>query len=137
MSSPDTPQVAQVPMFDGLSDEELRRIVKAGTEVSIPANWSLMWQRTPADKAYIVLDGELSVRKGKDEIARLGPGDIVGEAAIVNHKLRNASVVSVTPVQVLHFTREAVEELCREIPTFKTALETAAKGRIGDTSKDS
>jgi CRP-like cAMP-binding protein len=137
MSSADTPQVAQVPMFDGLSDAELRRIVKAGTEVSIPANWSLMWERTPADKAYIVLDGELSVRKGKEEIARLGPGDIVGESAIVNHKLRNASVVSVTPVQVLHFTREAVEQLCSEIPTFKEALETAARGRIGDTSQAS
>ncbi|MGI9156335.1 MAG: Crp/Fnr family transcriptional regulator [Marmoricola sp.] len=105
--------------------------------MNIPANWSLMWERTPADKAYIVLDGELSVRKGKEEIARLGPGDIVGETAIVNHKLRNASVVSVTPVQVLHFTREAVDKLCADIPTFATALETAARGRIGDTGQGS
>lgn len=124
-------------MFDGLTDAELKRIVRAGTEVNVPAHWSLMWEKTPADKAYIVLDGELSVRKGKEEIARIGPGDIVGETAIVNHKLRNASVVSVTPVKVLHFTRDAVEDLCREIPTFHTALETAAKGRIGDTRQES
>ncbi|MEP6815318.1 MAG: cyclic nucleotide-binding domain-containing protein [Marmoricola sp.] len=137
MSSGNTPQVAQVPMFDGLTDAELRRIVEAGTQVNVPANWSLIWEKTPADKAYIVLEGELSVRKGKEEVARLGPGDIVGETAIVNHKLRNASVVSLTPVQVLHFTREAVEELCREFPTFNAALDTAAKGRIGDTRRES
>lgn len=137
MSSGNTPKVARVPMFDGLTDAELQRIVKAGTQVSVPADWSLIWEKTPADKAYIVLEGELSVRKGKEEVARLGPGDIVGETAIVGHKLRNASVVSLTPVQVLHFTREAVEELCREIPTFKAALDTAAKGRIGDTRQDS
>jgi CRP/FNR family cyclic AMP-dependent transcriptional regulator len=137
MSSAETP-VAKVPIFDGLTDKELRRIVDAGTQVSVPANWSLIWERTPADKAYIVLEGELSVRRGSgrstEEIARLGPGDVVGETAIVRHKLRNASVVSLTPAQVLHFTREAVEQLCREIPTFKEALDLAASGRIGDTT---
>ncbi len=76
------------------------------------------------------------VRKGKTEIARLGPGDVVGESAIVNHKLRSASVVSTTPVRVLHFTREAVEELCSEIPTFKAALDAAAGERIGEARKD-
>lgn len=131
MSSAESSPVRQVPIFDGLTDAQLRTIVAAGTEVTLPAHWSLMWERTPADKAYIVLDGELSVRKGKQEVARLGPGDVVGETAIVRHKLRNASVVSMTPVRVLHFTREAVERLCQEIPTFDEALTVAAAGRIG------
>ncbi|MCW2757438.1 MAG: cyclic nucleotide-binding protein [Nocardioidaceae bacterium] len=134
MSSSQSPKIDQVPMFDGLSDAELKQIVAAGTEVNVPANWSLIWERTPADKAYIILDGELSVRKGKEEVARLGPGDVVGETAIVRHKLRNASVVSLTPAHVLHFTREAVDQLCAEIPRFKDALDVAASGRIGDTS---
>lgn len=129
-----TPSIGQVPIFDGLSDKELRRIADAGTEVNVPANWSLMWEKTPADKAYIVLEGELSVRKSKVEIATLGPGDVVGESAIVNHKLRNASVVTTTPSTVLHFTRDAVEQLCREIPTFAEALDAASSGRLGDTS---
>ena len=130
-----TPEVAKVPMFDDLTDAELRKIVEVGTEVTVPEHWSLIWEKTPADKAYIILDGEVVVRKGKDEVARLGPGDVVGESAIVNHKLRNASVVSTTPVRVLHFTREAVEQLCNEVPTFKAALDAAAGDRIGDARK--
>ncbi len=136
MASQSTTEVAKVPMFDGLTDAELQKIAKAGTEVTVPEHWSLIWEKTPADKAYILLDGEVVVRKGKQEIARLGPGDVVGESAIVNHKLRNASVVSTTPVRVLHFTREAVERLCEEIPTFKAALDAAAGDRIGDARKD-
>jgi CRP-like cAMP-binding protein len=135
--SSDTPQVAKVPMFDGLTDAELDKIAKAGTKVTVPEHWSLIWEKTPADKAYIVLDGELVVRKGREEIARLGPGDVVGESAIINHKLRNASVVTTTPVTVLHFTRESVERLCQEIPTFKAALDAAAGARIGNAGKGS
>ena len=130
-----TPEVAKVPMFDDLTDAELQKIVEVGTEVTVPEHWSLIWEKTPADKAYIILDGEVVVRKGKDEVARLGPGDVVGESAIVNHRLRNASVVSTTPVRVLHFTREAVEQLCAEVPTFKAALDAAAGDRIGDAHK--
>lgn len=130
-------EIAKVPMFDGLSDAELEKIVKAGTKVTVPEHWSLIWEKTPADKAYILLDGEVVVRKGKEEIARLGPGDVVGESAIVNHKLRNASVVTATQATVLHFTREAVEQLCDEIPTFKAALDAAAGERIGNASKGS
>ena len=130
-----TPEVAKVPMFDDLTDAELQTIVESGTEVTVPEHWSLIWEKTPADKAYIILDGEVVVRKGRDEVARLGPGDVVGESAIVNHKLRNASVVTTTPVRVLHFTREAVEQLCHEIPTFRAALDAAAGDRIGDARK--
>lgn len=131
-----TSEVSQVAIFDRLSDAELKKIASAGTKVHLPANWSLIWEKTPADKAYIVLDGELSVRKNGQQVATLGPGDVVGETAIVNHKLRNASVVSVTEVEVLHFTREAVEQLCRDIPTFNDALEAAARGRVGGTNPD-
>ncbi|RLV48136.1 cyclic nucleotide-binding domain-containing protein [Nocardioides mangrovicus] len=129
--SSEKPALAQVPIFDTLSDAEVRAIAKAGTEVTAPANWSLISEKTPADKAYIILEGEVSVRHGKEEIARLGPGNIVGETAIVRHKLRNASVVTLAPTTALHFTREAVEKLVADIPTFREALESAASGRSG------
>ncbi len=29
----------------------------------LPADWSLIWEKTPADKAYLIVDGEVSVRK--------------------------------------------------------------------------
>ena len=72
-----------MPIFDGFTDDEVDRIKNAGTFVTLPADWSPIWEKTPADKAYILLSGEVSVRRGGEEIARLGPGDIIGEAAIV------------------------------------------------------
>nr|WP_246280350.1 cyclic nucleotide-binding domain-containing protein [Nocardioides daedukensis] len=116
-----------------MSDAEITAIVDNGTPVNVPANWSLIWEKTPADKAYIILEGDVVVRRRGEEIARLGPGDTVGETAIVANKLRNASVVSVTPLKVLHFTSEAVQQLLAEVPTFRTALEKTADERLGST----
>lgn len=120
-----------MPIFDGFSDDDVQVIKSAGTFVTIPANWSLIWEKTPSDKAYIILSGEVSVRRNGEELARLGPGEIVGEASIVNHSLRTASIVSLTPLEVLHFTRDEVDRLCGEVPAFKEALDRAAQERLG------
>ena len=93
--------------------------------MTVPQGWSLIWEKTPADKAYVVLSGELDVRRGGEVVARLGAGDVVGEVAIVEHRLRTATVVAASPLEVLHFTREAVEKLYAEVPAFRAALERA------------
>ena len=120
-----------MPIFDGFTDEEVEQIKNAGTYVTIPADWSPIWEKTPADKAYILLSGEVSVRKDGKEVARLGPGEIIGEAGIVNHALRNASIVSLTKLEMLHFTNDAVRRLCTEVPAFREALDRAAQERLG------
>lgn len=121
-----------MPIFDGFTDEEVEQIKNAGTYVTIPADWSPIWEKTPADKAYILLSGEVSVRKDGKEIARLGPGEIIGEAGIVNHRLRTASIVSLTKLEMLHFTSDAVHHLCADVPLFREALDRAAQERLGD-----
>ena len=120
-------------IFDGLSAKDTRRVHAAGTSVRLPRDWSTINERTPADKAYILLEGEASVRRGGQEVARLGPGDVFGEAGLVNHKLRNASIVTTTPVRALHFTAEQLERLCADVPAFRSALDRAAQERLGTT----
>ena len=91
--APQPEKLAQLNRLEALSDEDLKTVIEAGRHVHLPANWSLIWEKTPADKAYLIVDGEVSVRKGGTEVTRLGPGDVIGEMAIVNHRLRSASVV--------------------------------------------
>jgi CRP/FNR family transcriptional regulator, cyclic AMP receptor protein len=118
-------------IFDGFTDREVDTIKNTGTHVTLPADWSPISEKTAADKAYIIVSGEASVRRGGDEIARLGPGDIFGEGAIVNHKLRNASIVTTTKVELIHFTREQVNQLRDQIPAFAAALDRTTQERPG------
>ena len=117
--------------FSSLKDSEVAKIARLGTYVTVPADWGLMGEGTSADKAYLLISGEVSVRKDGKEIATLGPGDIFGEMGIVAHRLRTATVVSTSRLEALHFTRAQIEQLENEIPAFKEALEAAAKERSG------
>ena len=117
--------------YDAFTPEEIARIAAAGTRVHLPEGWSPIWEQTPADKAYVILAGTVSVRRHGEEIAQLGAGEIVGEAAIVNQSLRTASIVALTPLELIHFTDDAVRRLCDELPSFKTALEAVAVERFG------
>lgn len=128
---PEPEKLKKLNRLEDLSDEELQTVVAKGRHVHLPANWSLIWEKTPADKAYLIVDGEVSVRKHGDEVARLGPGDVIGEMAIVGHKLRSASVVSLTPLEVIHFTKEAVQALLDEVPAFGEALRETTADRLG------
>ena len=128
--SPDPTKLEKLNRLDALSDADLATVIKAGRYVTLPADWSVIWEKTPADKAYRIFDGEVSVRKSVVEIARLGAGDVIGELAIVNHKLRSASVVSLTPLEVIHFTRESLEELLVSVPAFGAALRGTTADRL-------
>lgn len=119
----------RIDRFANLSDDEVTQIEKAGTFVTVPADWAMMGEGTSADKAYLLVDGEVEVRQHGRTIAALGPGDVFGEMGIVGQRLRTATVVSRTRLECLHFTRSQVEELSRRIPAFREALEAAAAER--------
>jgi CRP-like cAMP-binding protein len=112
--------------LDAFDSKEAKQIISAGKRVTVPEGWSPISERTGADKCYIIESGEVSVRKNGEEINRLGPGDVMGEKAILDHSLRTASLVAVTRLEVIHFTDEAVRSLCEKMPKFKAELEKAS-----------
>lgn len=130
----DGPQerIARLNRLEALDDADLNAVIKAGRHVHLPADWTLIAEGTPADKAYLIVDGDVSIRRHGAEVARLGPGDVIGEVSIVEHKLRTASVVSLTPLEVVHFTREALEDLIVKVPAFGDAIRATAAERLSD-----
>ena len=123
-------ELARANRFHDFSDEELHDVVEAATYLTVPEHWALIVEQQPADKAYLILSGEVSVRRHGEEVARLGAGEVIGEMALVNHKLRSATVVADTPLEVLHFTDETVASLNGRIPRFRDALMSAVQERI-------
>jgi CRP-like cAMP-binding protein len=122
-------KLERINRLEKLSNADLQKVIQAGRHFTLPADWSLIWEGTAADKAYLIVDGEVSVRKSGEEIARLGPGDVIGEMGIVQQRLRSASVVSTTPLEVIHFTREGLEQLINEVPAFGEAIRGTSEDR--------
>ena len=111
----------------------MRTVCEAGQEVTVPERWSFIWEHTPGDRAYLLLDGTAAVVAGGEQIAELGPGDLVGEVALRSHRLRTAAVTAVTPLTLLSFTKQSFADLYRRIPTFRDAVDTTVAVRTGQT----
>jgi CRP/FNR family cyclic AMP-dependent transcriptional regulator len=122
-------RLGSFPLFAEAERGDLVAIAAAGVELNAPADWSLIWAKTPADKAYVVLEGEVDIKLTDGNTIRLGAGAVVGEQAILEHKLRSATVVAATPLTVLHFTADAVRELYASVPAFHAALDATLANR--------
>lgn len=99
----------RVRAFVGLSDEALRRIAEAATESEFPEGHVLIEANTPATGLFVILEGRVSVhaREGDREV---GPGEVVGERALLSGGMRTARVTAITPVRCLCIAREDVDE---------------------------
>lgn len=80
------------------------------------------------DSLMIVLDGYVvaTVRTDagtQEEVARLGPGEVVGEMAFVDAEPRSATVSAPQGATVLDFSREALAGLRRTAPRVAAAIQ--------------
>lgn len=120
------------PTFARFSSGELNKLVRAADRVSLPANWPLIHEQTPGDACYILLSGKVAVYSGREQVAELGPGDVVGEIAIRQGRLRSATVSTTESVEMLRIEGEDLTRLLGEIPALRDAVDATAAGHGGE-----
>jgi CRP-like cAMP-binding protein len=103
------------PLFEGLSDEELQRLMDMGEPVSLEAGDVLMRQGEAGDAAYVVIKGEFEIQKQSGQsVIRIdvrNAGDVVGEMALLSRASRTATVVAKTEGEILRIPAQAFENL--------------------------
>jgi CRP-like cAMP-binding protein len=105
-----------VSFFDGFAPVELQRVAQLAEEVEAEKGALLIDQGRVGTECFVLLDGEAGVYAGGEHIATLGPGSMVGEMALVEHRPRNASVVAETPMKLVAFDMKAFKTLLQEMP---------------------
>jgi CRP-like cAMP-binding protein len=86
---------------------------------------------------HLIASGEVAVVRVESGepfvLATLGPGDIVGEVALVLRRSSSADVVAVHPTVTLHLATEKFMSLIREHPTILAELYELAVKRDDET----
>ncbi len=114
--------LAELPVFAGAAGADLEELAAAGRVVSLPAGWTIMASDTPADSVYLLLSGETVVKRGSEVLAQVGPGAVIGEAALIDGTLRSATVSAKTPVRVLRVGYDEMTALLGRRPDLKTRV---------------
>lgn len=110
--------LAGIGFFAGSAPEELERVASLGREVEFEAGAALTDQGRVGQECYVLVDGHCSVYVGNEWVASLGPGSMVGEMALIDHRPRRATVVTTEPTKALVFDTKAFRTLLDEHPAL-------------------
>jgi CRP-like cAMP-binding protein len=124
-------RLATFELFRHVPKKHLPRVAEmVGNEVSFPAGHVLTEQGRIAEDAYLVIDGKADVFVGDRTVAEIGPGESIGEMAVVDNWPRSAYVVARTPLRAYRIAAPTFLEMLDEIPTVGRALIQALSARL-------
>jgi CRP/FNR family cyclic AMP-dependent transcriptional regulator len=87
-------RLASVPLFSGLTPEELERCAAMFEETEMLAGSGMIREGDFSYRFFVVLEGHVDVLRDFEAVATLGPGDYFGEAGVLTGERRNARVVA-------------------------------------------
>ena len=114
--------LGKVPLFSALSKKELQTIARASDDVDVPKGKVLVQEGKPGHEFFLIIDGNASVKRGKREIAKLGPGQYFGELALLDRGPRSASVIAKDDMEVLVLGQREFAGIIDEVPTLAHKL---------------
>jgi CRP-like cAMP-binding protein len=116
--------------FEGFNDAELARVAELAENVEAEAGALLIDQGRVGSECYVIEVGYAGVWVGDEHLVTLGPGSMVGEMALIEHRPRTASVVAETPVRLLAFDNRSFQELLHEMPKAEERVKALLAARL-------
>ncbi len=123
-------QLAAVPLFSACSRRDLQRLAGAADEVVVGAGTELTVEGAVGREMFVLLEGNVEIRKGGTVEIELGPGDHFGELALLDGGPRTATVVTSTDATLLVLTKPAFHAVLDEIPTLAHKLLVSLARRL-------
>jgi CRP-like cAMP-binding protein len=122
--------LAGLPLFSECSRSELDAVAAVADELRLPAGREVMRQGARGRELVVLMEGEVEVARDGEVLATRGPGDFLGELALVTHRPRSATVTATTDLRVLVLERGAFERLVREVPSIALKVLKAVGERL-------
>ncbi len=126
------------PLFANIETSKLKLLAYASDEARFAAGETLFVQGGASDVAYVIAEGEAEVTwrgpHGASILARLGPGNIVGEIALIAEVPSMTTVVALSPIVALRIKRDVFLEMIEEYPRIAVAIIRELARVIGETA---
>ncbi len=118
----------EVPYFADLDTDSLHRLQSMSEVVELEPGTEIITEGAHSDDMFVVLEGALEVTKKYPHktvtIAQRGPGEVIGEIAILEHGPRTATVTTVTHSRLLRTPATAVESLLEDPSVIRRMFHT-------------
>jgi NTE family protein len=128
------PFLKRIPLFAGLSPENLGPIAARLQPLSLPKGAALFSEGDDPDAMYLIVSGQgrrLRTVDGREVVvAFLGRGEVAGETGLLTGIPRTSTVRLDSTSEILKLPRKDFEELLRENPTILLGLSRTLAQRL-------
>lgn len=120
------------PLFAHCSKQELQRIASIADQLDVREGKVLIQEGERGREFFVIVEGEVEVRRKGKKVKTLGPGSFVGEIALLSKIPRVATVTAITPTSVLVITDRAFMDLCEKSPSIAVKVARTLADRVGE-----
>jgi CRP/FNR family transcriptional regulator, cyclic AMP receptor protein len=115
-------RLASIGLFAGLSEDELDAVARRVSEREIESGEAVASEGDFGHALFAIESGTAKIVRGEETIRTVGPGDVVGEIAVLVSGRRTASVVATGPMRLIVLFKRDVWALEREAPEAASRL---------------
>jgi CRP-like cAMP-binding protein len=120
-------ELRQAPLFAQLSDAQAELLLNGQIGIEVAADQLLLLEQDEGEGLLVIVEGLAKVRTysadGEEAVmAVLGPGDLMGEMAVLGSGGRSADVVALTPLVAVKLRASGYRQLLFNDGDFALAL---------------
>jgi CRP/FNR family transcriptional regulator, cyclic AMP receptor protein len=119
-----------VPIFAGVSERHLRKLVRSAEQVRVPAGSPVIFREDTGREFFVILEGTVVVGPPTGRRTLLGPGAFFGEMSVIDGQPRSASVRAETDLTLMVLGRRDFLRVLKEEPSVALAVITELAARV-------
>ncbi len=125
-----TKLLGQVPLFARLSGGALERVASLADEIDVAAGTALTREGGTAAEFFVIVDGTVEVSRDGVVLNTLGPGDFLGEIALIDGGPRTATARTTSPARLLVLASREFHTLVADEPDVRMCVLQALAERV-------
>jgi CRP/FNR family transcriptional regulator, cyclic AMP receptor protein len=125
----DATQLKRIPLFSDASEEELRRVAVFAQAKEVPQGDVVVEEGGYSRELLAIEDGTAEVTRDGEHIADLGPGDVFGEAGMLDDEMRSATVTATSRLKLIALGHFEVQRLKKDAPEVYSRIEQLVEER--------
>lgn len=128
--------IRKVPLFQNCDKRSIEEVGRLAEEVDVPAGRVLMREGDSADAFYMIVSGAVRVERSNAAPRELGPGDFLGEIALVDHGPRTATATTTSPTRLFVLGHREFDQMLDKHPGFRAQVLEALARRVRNLEPD-
>ncbi|HEX2358738.1 MAG TPA: cyclic nucleotide-binding domain-containing protein [Solirubrobacterales bacterium] len=127
----DTTQLKRIPLFSDASDDELRKVAFFAQSTEVSEGTEVISEGGFSRELLAIEEGSAEVTRDGEHVADLGPGDVFGEAGMLDDTMRSATVTASSRLKLISMGHFEVKRLKKDAPGVYASIERLVEERSG------